>query len=67
VAMPTADIIARHWDPPLVLIGKLAAVMALVFLNGFFVTAEFALVKIRGSQIDTLAAEAANARRLPSK
>ena len=57
VAMPIADIIARHWDPPLVLIGKLAAVMALVFLNGFFVTAEFALVKIRGSQIDTLAAE----------
>jgi magnesium and cobalt exporter, CNNM family len=57
VAMPIADIIARHWDPPLLLIAKLAAVLALVLLNGFFVTAEFALVKIRGSQIDTLAAE----------
>src|SRR4030095_7839885 len=57
VALPIADIIARHWDPPLLLIAKLAAVLALVLLNGFFVTAEFALVKIRGSQIDTLAAE----------
>jgi CBS domain containing-hemolysin-like protein len=56
LAMPIADIIAQHWDPPLVLIGKLAAVFALVLLNGFFVTAEFALVKIRGSQVDTLAA-----------
>ena len=57
VAMPIADLIARHWDPPLLLIAKLAAVLALVLLNGFFVMAEFALVKIRGSQIDTLAAE----------
>ena len=56
VAMPIADIIAQHWDPPLLLIAKLASIMALVFLNGFFVTAEFALVKIRASQIDTLAA-----------
>jgi magnesium and cobalt exporter, CNNM family len=55
--MPIADIIARHWDPPLLLIAKLAAVLALVLLNGFFVAAEFALVKIRASQIDTLAAE----------
>ena len=55
--MPIADIIARHWDPPLLLIAKLAAIVALVLLNGFFVAAEFALVKIRASQIDTLAAE----------
>ena len=57
LAMPIADIIARHWDPPLLLIAKLAAISALVLLNGFFVTAEFALVKIRASQLDTLAAE----------
>jgi CBS domain containing-hemolysin-like protein len=56
-AVPVTETIARHWDPPLLLIAKLAAVLALVLLNGFFVTAEFALVKIRGSQIDTLAAE----------
>ncbi|MFD0714019.1 hemolysin family protein [Paenibacillus sp. GCM10027626] len=31
--------------------------MLLVFLNGFFVSAEFAMVKVRSSRIDTLAME----------
>ncbi len=57
VALPFADALVTHWDSPGVLIGKLAVIAALVALNGFFVTAEFAIVKIRGSQIDTLAAE----------
>jgi CBS domain containing-hemolysin-like protein len=52
-----ADVVARHWDPPLVLLAKLVAVVALVLLNGFFVVAEFALVKIRDSQLKTLAVE----------
>lgn len=34
---------------------KLAAVALLVFLNGFFVAAEFALVKIRDTQLEPLA------------
>jgi CBS domain containing-hemolysin-like protein len=34
---------------------KIASVFILVFLNGFFVAAEFALVKVRSSQVDTLA------------
>lgn len=33
---------------------KIAAVLALVFLNGFFVAAEFAIVKVRSTQIDPL-------------
>ncbi|WP_166242696.1 hemolysin family protein [Paenibacillus turpanensis] len=36
---------------------NLVAVLLLVLLNGFFVAAEFALVKVRGSRIDTLAEE----------
>src|SRR5581483_7980963 len=52
-----ADVVAQHWDPPFLLIAKLLAVMALVFVNGFFVVAEFALVKIRDSQLKTLAHE----------
>src|SRR5437773_871287 len=56
-AAPIADVIARHWDSPILLIGKLITIAALVLLNGFFVVAEFALVKIRGSQLNTLAAE----------
>ena len=54
---PISEAIARHWDPPIVLLGKLAVVAALVLLNGFFVAAEFALVKVRRSQLDTLTAE----------
>lgn len=33
---------------------KVFAVLVLVFLNGFFVAAEFALVKVRDTQLDTL-------------
>ena len=33
---------------------KIAAVFLLVFLNGFFVAAEFAIVKVRSTQIETL-------------
>src|SRR5947208_9411878 len=55
--LPLADVIARQWDPIILLVAKLAVVMALVALNAFFVVAEFALVKIRGSQLNTLAAE----------
>lgn len=36
------------------LIWKMVAVAVLVFLNGFFVAAEFALVKIRDSQLEPL-------------
>src|SRR5216117_3767315 len=52
-----ADVIARQWDPIILLVAKLAVVMALVLLYAFFVVAEFALVKIRDSQLNTLAAE----------
>jgi len=36
---------------------KLLAVAVLVLLNGFFVAAEFALVKVRNTQLDTLIAK----------
>src|SRR6267378_5057574 len=55
--LPLADVIARQWDPIILLVAKLAVVMALVGLNAFFVVAEFAIVKIRDSQLNTLAAE----------
>src|SRR5437588_727786 len=52
-----ADVVARHWDRLMLLIVKLMTVMALVLINGFFVVAEFALVKIRDSQLKTLTDE----------
>ena len=46
-------------DPPhLTFLGvslRLLAIFFLVFLNGFFVAAEFAIVKVRSTQIETLA------------
>src|SRR5881397_2891246 len=57
--LPLADEVARQWDPIILLVAKLAVVAALVLLNGFFVVAEFALVKIRDSQIKTLVDEGA--------
>jgi len=57
VALPFADALVTHWDSPGILIGKLAVIAALVALNGFFVACEFAIVKVRASQLDTLAEE----------
>src|SRR5881296_3740880 len=54
---PLAEAISDHWDPPLLLVGKLAVIAALVVLNAFFVACEFAIVKVRSSQLDELAEE----------
>ena len=49
---------------------RLLAIVALVLLNGFFVSAEFAIVKVRSSQLDTLVEQgvrgAARARKVTS-
>jgi len=55
--LPFADALMTRWDSPAVLVGKLAVIAALVALNGFFVACEFAIVKVRASQLDTLAEE----------
>lgn len=49
--------LATEWEDPGMIMLRLLSIMVLVFLNGFFVAAEFALVKIRGSQLDTLVEE----------
>ena len=53
-AAPLAEAIADHWDPPLALLGEIAVIVGLVVLNAFFVASEFAIVKVRGSQLDAL-------------
>jgi CBS domain containing-hemolysin-like protein len=55
IAWPiAANEIAQEWDTPGVILGKLAVILFLVGLNGFFVAAEFAIVKVRSSQLDAL-------------
>jgi CBS domain containing-hemolysin-like protein len=50
-----ADDLKPDWDPGGIIFLKLLAILVLVLLNGFFVASEFAIVKIRASQLDTLA------------
>lgn len=45
---------AAHWESGEMILLRLLALLALVLLNGFFVASELAIVKIRGSQLDTL-------------
>jgi CBS domain containing-hemolysin-like protein len=59
--LPLAGPIVTQWDPPGIIIGKLLVIGALVGLNGFFVACEFAIVKVRASQLEELAEEG-NAR-----
>jgi len=42
------------WDAVILIALKIVAVVVLVFLNGFFVAAEFALVKVRDTQLSPL-------------
>lgn len=51
------------WDPPSVIFLKLLAILFLVLLNGFFVASEFALVKVRRSQLDALIEEGVKAAK----
>ncbi|PYI60815.1 MAG: hypothetical protein DMC59_01975 [Verrucomicrobia bacterium] len=46
--------VAPHLDPPMLVLGKLAAIAALVALNAFFVACEFSIVKVRTTQLDAL-------------
>jgi CBS domain containing-hemolysin-like protein len=50
-----------NWNVAILIVLKILAVLALVLLNGFFVATEFALVRIRETQLDALVAK--NLRR----
>lgn len=46
--------IVSQWEAPDVIFVKLLGVLFIVAVNGFFVVAEFSIVKIRSSQLDAL-------------
>jgi CBS domain containing-hemolysin-like protein len=56
-ALPGVAGPATSWDEPGVIFFQLLCIGFLVALNGFFVASEFAIVKVRTSQLDALAAE----------
>ncbi|HYG35818.1 MAG TPA: hemolysin family protein [Clostridia bacterium] len=45
------------WNEVILILLRLLAVVVLVLLNGFFVAAEFALVKVRNTQLEPLASK----------
>jgi CBS domain containing-hemolysin-like protein len=53
----SAERVVPNWDPPMLILGKLSAIAALVALNAFFVACEFSIVKVRTTQLDTLLEE----------
>lgn len=55
--------IATTWDSPEIILLKLGSILALVLLNGFFVASEFALVKVRASQLEALVDQGARGAR----
>lgn len=59
-AVPAPNVAAMSW-------GELLIIAGLVFVNGFFVAAEFALVKVRTSQIDQLVEQGNWAAKLTSR
>jgi CBS domain containing-hemolysin-like protein len=61
------DAEAAAHDSPMMIGLKLLAVFILVLLNGFFVAAEFALVKIRDTQLDPLIRKGSRTARVTRK
>jgi CBS domain containing-hemolysin-like protein len=57
LAISTAAEIDAEFPAPGSILVNLIAILLLVFLNGFFVASEFALVKVRSSQLDALEKE----------
>jgi CBS domain containing-hemolysin-like protein len=53
--LAATDILHVNWVAPEVALLQILTVFFLVFLNGFFVASEFAIVKVRDSQIASLA------------
>jgi CBS domain containing-hemolysin-like protein len=56
LALPAlaAEGISEHWGSAELVVGKLLAIFALVALNGFFVAAEYSIIKVRSSQLEAL-------------
>lgn len=61
----TAHQIFNSWDgvSAFSIVWQIGLIVLFVLLNGFFVAAEFAIVKVRGSQIDALIEEGTSSKR----
>ena len=57
LCLASSEALVRNWDSGGTIALQLLAILFLVLLNGFFVASEFAIVKVRGSQLEALEEE----------
>jgi CBS domain containing-hemolysin-like protein len=55
--LASSEALATQWESGGVILLQLLGIMFLVLLNGFFVASEFAIVKVRGSQLEAVEEE----------
>ena len=55
--LASSGVLPQQWEDGGTVLLRILAIAVLVAINGFFVAAEFALVKVRGAQVDVLAEE----------
>jgi CBS domain containing-hemolysin-like protein len=63
----TESHLPREWESIGSVIWNFAVILFFVFLNGFFVASEFAIVKVRSSQLDTEIGEGTKGARFAKK
>ncbi|MCU0797633.1 MAG: hemolysin family protein [Akkermansiaceae bacterium] len=49
--------VSTHYPPPLIILAYVAGIIFFLLLNAFFVASEFAIVKVRPSQLETVEEE----------
>jgi CBS domain containing-hemolysin-like protein len=55
--LAASEVFTADWVAFEIVALQLITILFLVFLNGFFVASEFAIVKVRGSQLDALVSQ----------
>ncbi|MEQ1859338.1 MAG: hemolysin family protein [Chthoniobacteraceae bacterium] len=63
LASGAQEALAHEWESGGTIVWQIAIVIFLVLLNGFFVASEFAIVKVRSSQLDALEGEGSGSAR----
>jgi len=67
LASAGTEALAHQWESGGTIFWQIAVLLFLVLLNGFFVASEFAIVKVRGSQLEAIEAEGHKSAKMARK
>lgn len=67
LASAGTEALAHQWESGGTIFWQIAVLIFLVLLNGFFVASEFAIVKVRGSQLEAIEAEGHKGAKMARK